>query len=78
MTKLIRNFAVKLEFNVKYPDGYPDVLPELSAEPIEGDIEDDEISELLNELRKLVGQTTSLSICDPHPTVRVKKTLEWL
>lgn len=38
---------------MKYTDGYPDQLPELSAEPIEGDIEDDEIDDLLNGLKTL-------------------------
>jgi hypothetical protein len=47
---------VKLAFNVKYPDGYPDQLPELSAEPIEGDIVDEEIDQLLNGLKTLVRQ----------------------
>jgi hypothetical protein len=66
-----------LEFNVKYPDGYPDELPELSATPVEGDIDDDEITELLNGLRTLVGQTAHNSSSDPHATARAKKTLEW-
>lgn len=45
---------VKLAFNVKYPEGYPDELPELSAEPLEGDLDEDEVEQLLQGLRTLV------------------------
>lgn len=55
MTKLIRQFAaVTLAFNVKYTEGYPDELPELSAELLEGDLDDDEVEQLLDGLRTLV------------------------
>jgi len=41
---------VKLTLDVRYPDDYPDVLPELALEPLEGDIHDEEIEQLLVEL----------------------------
>jgi len=50
---------VRLSLDVKYPEGYPDQLPELSAEPIEGDIADDELNQLLNGLRTLVVKKIS-------------------
>ena len=45
---------VSLTFRVEYTDGYPDVLPKLSLEVEQGELEDEEISQLLEELRRVV------------------------
>lgn len=45
---------VLLALNVTYPDAYPDVLPELSLEAIEGEITDEEVSSLLDEMKTVV------------------------
>lgn len=47
-------FLVKLTLDVQYPDDYPDVLPELSLELTEGEVDDEEIEQLLGELRSVV------------------------
>jgi hypothetical protein len=46
---------VKLTLDVRYPDGYPDTLPELSLEPLEGELEDNELQHLLQELNRVVS-----------------------
>lgn len=45
---------MKLILNVKYTSGYPDTLPELTADPLEGEIEEEELADLLNGLKALV------------------------
>ncbi|KAI0082682.1 RWD-domain-containing protein [Panus rudis PR-1116 ss-1] len=45
---------VKLALNVHYVDDYPDALPDLSLEAIEGDIDDEERTDLLNGLKAVV------------------------
>ena len=45
---------VSLTFRVEYTDGYPDVLPKLSLEVEQGELEDEEISQLLEELQRVV------------------------
>ena len=52
---------MKLTLNVRYPDGYPDTLPELILEPTEGELEDDELQHLLQELDRVVSH---LRVCD--------------
>ena len=48
--------TVKLVLEVHYTDDYPDTLPELSLEPLKGSIEEDEIENLLADLRRVVCQ----------------------
>ncbi|KIK59901.1 hypothetical protein GYMLUDRAFT_44385 [Collybiopsis luxurians FD-317 M1] len=43
---------LRLSLNVHYTDDYPDVLPELSLDPLEGDVEQSEIDNLLEGLTK--------------------------
>ena len=45
------------------PTAYPDVLPELSLDTLEGELEDDEMEELLGELHAVVRTASRLSIC---------------
>lgn len=51
-----------MAFDVKYHDGYPDQLPELSAEPLEGDIGDEEITQLLNGLKTLGEENLGMAM----------------
>lgn len=53
---LTQHSLVKLVLEVQYTDDYPDTLPELSLELMEGSIEDDEIENLLADLRRVVCQ----------------------
>ena len=46
---------VKLALNVNYVEGYPDVLPDLSLEIIEGEVNDEEVAALLDDLRVIVS-----------------------
>ena len=48
---------MKLVLDVKYPDAYPDVLPELSINVLEGELDDDETSQLMKELQTVVRAT---------------------
>ena len=72
---------VQLALDVHYPDDYPDALPELSLVPIEGDISEDEIEELLQSMRTVVSCGPFMICCVTlHSSIsnnRVKKTLEW-
>ena len=45
---------VQLTLTVHYTDAYPDELPDLSLDAIEGELEDDELQSLLNELCTVV------------------------
>jgi hypothetical protein len=45
---------VKLTLSVHYTDEYPDVLPELYLEAVEGEVEEEELDALLEELRGVV------------------------
>lgn len=45
---------MQLQLTVHYTDSYPDELPELSLDPIEGELEDSEIEELLSGMRTVV------------------------
>ena len=57
---------MKLILDVRYPEGYPDTLPELSIEPLEGELEDEDVQHLLQELNKVVGFIPgTLVACDP-------------
>lgn len=46
--------SVKLSLSVHYPDSYPDVIPDLSLEPLEGDLDEAEMSMLLDGMRNAV------------------------
>jgi hypothetical protein len=45
---------VQLTLIVHYPAGYPDELPNLSLEAIEGELKDDELQSLLDDLHTVV------------------------
>ncbi|KAA1471194.1 RWD-domain-containing protein [Dentipellis sp. KUC8613] len=47
--------TLKLELTVQYPDEYPDALPSMELEAIEGELEDNEASGLLDGMR-VVGE----------------------
>ena len=47
-----------MTLNVTYTSGYPDTLPELAADPLEGEIEEQELVDLLNGLKILVCSLT--------------------
>lgn len=46
---------VLLALNVVYPDEYPDTLPELSLEAVEGEVTEQEVANLLDEMKTVVG-----------------------
>ena len=46
--------TVKLTLDVKYSAGYPDTLPELSLETVDGELEENEVDQLLTEMRTVV------------------------
>ena len=46
--------TVKLTLDVKYSADYPDTLPELSLETIDGELEENEVDQLLTEMRTVV------------------------
>ncbi|KAF9653104.1 RWD-domain-containing protein [Thelephora ganbajun] len=54
--------SVKLILNVKYTSGYPDTLPELTAEPLEGEMEEEELVDLLNGLKTLGGENVGMAM----------------
>ncbi|KAH9966647.1 ubiquitin-conjugating enzyme/RWD-like protein [Russula dissimulans] len=47
--------SLKLALTVRYTDNYPDELPNLSLEPLEGEVDEDELNDLLDGARA-VGQ----------------------
>ncbi|KAJ4495555.1 hypothetical protein C8R41DRAFT_881045 [Lentinula lateritia] len=47
--------SLKLTLDVHYTDHYPDALPELSLVPLEGDVEQGELDDLLEGLIKVVS-----------------------
>ncbi|KAJ7155989.1 RWD-domain-containing protein [Mycena crocata] len=55
---------LKITLEVQYPPQYPDVLPELSLRAIEGEgeIEDSEISELLEDLRTVGEENLGIAM----------------
>lgn len=57
--------------------GYPDTLPELTADPLEGEIDEEELGDLLNGLKVLV-RPLACDAADRLTSSRAKKTLEWL
>jgi len=52
--------TVKLTLRVHYADGYPETLPELSLDAVDGDVDDDEVTELLSELWAVVSWSSLL------------------
>jgi hypothetical protein len=52
--------TVKLTLRVHYTDGYPETLPELSLDAVDGDVDDDEVTELLSELWAVVSLSSLL------------------
>lgn len=58
-------------------DDYPDILPELSLNAVEGEVDSNEVTELLGELRTVVRYTRFY--CGPieKHLFREKKILEW-
>ncbi|TFY63976.1 hypothetical protein EVJ58_g2921 [Rhodofomes roseus] len=54
--------AVKLALEVTYTDDYPDALPELSLELLEGPIEEDDIANLLAELRDVGEENLGMAM----------------
>jgi hypothetical protein len=49
-----RNKPVKITLKVHYTDDYPNTIPSLSLEPTETEFSEEEIDELLSELRNVV------------------------
>ncbi len=45
---------MKLTLDVKYPEEYPDALPELSLEIVDGELEEEELEQLLAEMHTVV------------------------
>ncbi|KIP09137.1 hypothetical protein PHLGIDRAFT_18740 [Phlebiopsis gigantea 11061_1 CR5-6] len=54
--------TVKLTLDVRYPEGYPDALPELVMEPLEGELEDEEIQHLQQELHKVGEENLGMAM----------------
>ncbi|KZT11396.1 RWD-domain-containing protein [Laetiporus sulphureus 93-53] len=53
---------LKLALEVQYTEGYPDVLPELSLEAVEGSIEDGEVDDLLDDLRRVGEENLGMAM----------------
>ncbi|EPT05982.1 hypothetical protein FOMPIDRAFT_1154615 [Fomitopsis schrenkii] len=53
---------IKLVLEVRYTDGYPDTLPELSLEPLEGPIEEDELENLMADLRRVGEENLGMAM----------------
>lgn len=70
-------FAVQLTLHVLYPEQYPDTLPELSLESVDGDLEDDELTTLLGELRTVVRLQPSDHRLETYVVSRAKTISEW-
>jgi len=51
-----------MTLSVHYPDEYPDVLPDLSLTAAEGEIDDDEVTDLLKELHSVVRQSPTSAV----------------
>ncbi|TFK54906.1 RWD-domain-containing protein [Heliocybe sulcata] len=51
-----------LKLTVHYPEEYPDVLPDLSLEPAEGDLEEQDIETLLNDLRTVGEENVGMAM----------------
>jgi hypothetical protein len=45
---------VKVLLNVRYTPQYPEEVPELELEPEEGELEEDEIKELIDSMKAIV------------------------
>jgi len=54
--------SIKLTLNVKYTSGYPDTLPELTADPLESEIEEEELVDLLNGLKVLGEENVGMAM----------------
>jgi len=54
--------SIKLTLNVKYTSGYPDTLPELTADPLEGEIDEEELTDLLNGLKVLGEENVGMAM----------------
>ncbi|EJF65766.1 RWD-domain-containing protein [Dichomitus squalens] len=53
---------LSLTFSVEYPDEYPDTLPKLSLEVQQGELDDAEISQLLDELQKVGEENLGMAM----------------
>lgn len=54
---------MKVLLNVRYTPGYPEEVPELELEPEEGELEDDEVKELIDGM-KIVVRHFSILVLD--------------
>ncbi|KAJ3856013.1 hypothetical protein EV368DRAFT_79088 [Lentinula lateritia] len=54
--------SLKLTLNVHYTDYYPDTLPELSLVPLEGDVEQGELDDLLEGLTKVGEENLGMAM----------------
>jgi len=54
--------SIKLTLSVHYPDDYPDSLPDLSLSPLEGDVEQAEIDNLLDGLIKVGEENLGMAM----------------
>ena len=73
--------AVAVALNVEYTDSYPDSLPNFSIEVQRGDLDEDEIKQLLGELAKVV-RPFCVAPRTPPPSstsgeIREKKIWAW-
>lgn len=69
---------MKLTLHVHYTDDYPDVLPDLSLTAVEGEIEDEELETLLEELKTVVRLLYIRNILQLFQMARRgAKILEW-
>jgi len=53
---------LQLTLTVHYTEGYPDELPVLTVEAIEGELDDDELESLLNELRAVGEENLGMAM----------------
>ena len=71
---------VIVSFNVEYVDEYPDVLPKLSLSAESGELDDDDLTQLVGELEKVVRMRPRTCICEGRLISglrRVKRISGW-
>ncbi|KAJ4487982.1 hypothetical protein J3R30DRAFT_873708 [Lentinula aciculospora] len=54
--------SLKLTLSVHYPDDYPNILPDLSLSPLEGDVEQSELDDLLEGLTKVGEENIGMAM----------------
>ncbi|KAK7054919.1 hypothetical protein VNI00_003382 [Paramarasmius palmivorus] len=56
------NEPLKVILDVHYPDGYPDTLPELALTCDEGELDDQEVGNLIEEMRKMGEENIGMAM----------------